>query len=403
MSTLLDEPPTSGSHTTASDRLRATMAAARVSFTWFGVRKSLSPQQKAEAADAFGAEGNYLSAGKKLLDTSHPAFRAVTAVRNRATSLWRGLSLPYPEAGIRLIRQQDMTTFDVQMTTLRAELEEAVHTLDAHFSELKGAARERLGRLFNPADYPDTLCGLFEIAWDYPSVEPPEYLRQLSPALYEQETQRVAARFDEAVRLAEEAFASELAKLVSHLSERLSGNEDGKPKIFRDSAVENLTEFFERFRQLNVRSSASSTSWSARPSGSCGEWHPRSCATAPTCGSMWPANWPVCKPCWMGCSSIDHGATSSAERARWPDGASDPSWRHHSLHLRRGVGSERAGQPGHPAGQPRRAGRAGCLARRSGASCRAAIRPLRLPQPGTGGRSRLAPGPLALWSTLVDS
>jgi hypothetical protein len=32
------------------------------------------------------------------------------------------------------------------------------------------------------------------------------------------------------------------------------GQEDGKPKIFRDSAVTNLTEFFERFRQLNVRS-----------------------------------------------------------------------------------------------------------------------------------------------------
>ena len=36
--------------------------------------------------------------------------------------------------------------------------------------------------------------------------------------------------------------------------ERLSGQTDGKPKIFRDSAVENLAEFFQRFRQLNVRS-----------------------------------------------------------------------------------------------------------------------------------------------------
>ena len=62
------------------------------------------------------------------------------------------------------------------------------------------------------------------------------------------------ARFDEAVQLAEQAFTDELAKLVSHLTERLSGQEDGKPKVFRDSAVENLTEFFERFRHLNVRS-----------------------------------------------------------------------------------------------------------------------------------------------------
>jgi len=50
-------------------------------------------------------------------------------------------------------------------------------------------------------------------------------------------------------------FVSELAKIVSHLSERLSGEVDGKPKVFRDSAVNNLVEFFERFRELNVRSS----------------------------------------------------------------------------------------------------------------------------------------------------
>ena len=55
--------------------------------------------------------------------------------------------------------------------------------------------------------------------------------------------------------LAEEAFTAELAKLVSHLTERLSGQEDGRQKIFRDSAIENLTEFFGRFRELNVRSS----------------------------------------------------------------------------------------------------------------------------------------------------
>jgi hypothetical protein len=90
---------------------------------------------------------------------------------------------------------------------------------------------------------------------DFPSVEPPNYLQQLNPQLYEQECQRVQSRFDEAVRLAEEAFTAELAKLVSHLTERLSGQEDGKPKIFRDSMVENLTEFFQRFRELNVRSS----------------------------------------------------------------------------------------------------------------------------------------------------
>ena len=113
----------------------------------------------------------------------------------------------------------------------------------------------RLGSLYDDADYPATLVGLFGVAWDFPSLEPPDYLVALSPAVYEQERARVAARFDEAVELAERAFADEFARLVEHLAERLSGADaDGSPKVFRDSAVGNLREFFDRFKELNVRS-----------------------------------------------------------------------------------------------------------------------------------------------------
>jgi hypothetical protein len=231
------------------------MAAVRVCISWFGTRKSLTTEQKAEAAEPFNAEAKFLSAGKKLLDISHPAFKAVTAVRGKVIAYWRSLSLPYPEPGIRLIRQQKIDAFAAQMREFQEELTEAVETLDRRYSELKAIARQRLGSLYNSSDYPASLVGLFDISFDFPSVEPPTYLQQLNPDLYEQECQRVQSRFDEAVRLAEEAFTAELAKLVSHLTERLSGQEDGKSKIFRDSAVENLTEFFQRFRQLNVRSS----------------------------------------------------------------------------------------------------------------------------------------------------
>ncbi|QEF98890.1 hypothetical protein Mal15_29480 [Stieleria maiorica] len=253
MTTLLDEPQTQRT-VSSSDRLRTTMAAARLSFNWLGVRKSLTSAQKNQAADSFGAEGKFLSAGKKLLDTSHPAYKAVTAIRGRAVAYWKGVSLPFPEPGIRLIRQDSITDFDQQIAEFREELDDAVAELDRHYDELRSLARERLGDLFNVSDYPTTLTGMFAIEHDYPSVEPPNYLRQLSPELYEQECRRVQSRFDEAVRLAEQAFLDELARLVDHITERLNGEVDGKPKVFRDTAVTNLTEFFERFQALNVRS-----------------------------------------------------------------------------------------------------------------------------------------------------
>ncbi len=253
MPTVLQEP-TQHQTTTAAHRLRATMAAVRVSIQWFGTRKSLTREQKSEAADAFGAEGAFLSAGKKLVDTSHPAFKAVTAVRGKILGLWKAETLPFPEPGIRLIRQDRIDSFNARMQEFRDDLAEAVWRLDEHFAELKSAARERLGRLFNAADYPDSLRDLFAVTWDFPSVEAPAYLSQLNPQLYEEECRRVQSRFDEAVKLAEEAFIAELAKLISHLTERLSGNDDGKQRIFRDTAVENLTDFFARFRDMNVRS-----------------------------------------------------------------------------------------------------------------------------------------------------
>lgn len=255
MPRVLNRPAASRPSRTPAQQLRATMAALRVSFTWFGIRKTLTPEQRSQAAESFGAEGQFLSAGKKLFDGKHPALRAVNAVKHQVVTYWRGVSLPFPEPGVRLIRQQDVAAVQVQLTTLKAELTEAVELLDQQFDALKSTARERLGSLYSVADYPDSLRSLFDVTWDFPNVEPPSYLQQLSPELYRQESQRVSARFDEAVQLAEAAFIEEMSRLVSHLTERISGSDDGQPRVFRDTAIENIREFFQRFRELNIHSS----------------------------------------------------------------------------------------------------------------------------------------------------
>ena len=252
MSAVLDAPPPAA--TDHSETLRSSMAAMRLSFTWFGTRKSLSAQQRSQAADTFHAESKFVSAGKKLIDTSDASFRAVTSVRTQASAYFKGVSLPYPEPGIRLVKRDNLDRIDTKMHGFREELSEAVGQLDQRFDELKREARQRLGELYDESDYPPSLDGLFEIGWDFPSVEPPDYLRRLNPELYQAECNRIRGRFDEAVSLAEAAFTEELGKLVEHLAERLSGSDDGKPKVFRNSAIENFTEFFDRFRRLNIRS-----------------------------------------------------------------------------------------------------------------------------------------------------
>ncbi len=157
----------------AARRLRTTMAAVRLSFTWFGVRRSLSAEQKEQAADSFGAEGAYLSAAKKLIDTSHHAYKAVTAIRGRERTV-----LAFAEFAVS--RARDSTDSPGRPRHVRCPANHDAGRVGRSgresqraFDELKQAARDRLGRLFNRADYPESLIGLFRIEHDYPSVEPP--------------------------------------------------------------------------------------------------------------------------------------------------------------------------------------------------------------------------------------
>jgi hypothetical protein len=250
-------PPHAGTgNDPAGDLIRA-IAPVRLRFTWFGVERSLTPEQKAQAAEPFQASAKALRAAKRLLDTNHPAFRAVTAIRGKVENVFKGMTNPYPEPGIRLVRREKVEELEGNLRDLRAELDDAVARLDEKYHELRDAARDELGGLFCASEYPETLVGLFRYEHDFPNLtEPPRFLLD-NPELYERESQRIRQRFQEAVRMAEETFLTEFTGMVDHLCERITGaGPDGLPKVFRDSAVTNLVDFFERFRALNIHSNA---------------------------------------------------------------------------------------------------------------------------------------------------
>lgn len=242
--------------TKIANDMRANTTAVRVSFNWLGTRKTLEPDQRRKAAETFGADKDYLSATQKLFDTRHPAFARLTKVKNEAIAYWKTCTLPYTEDGIRLLHKDKVEEFSQAMEAYRADFLEGVQKLDETLWELKEEARKRLGDLFNEAHYPDSVAPHFGMEWSFPSIEPPEYLAQLSPKVFEQEKLRVQQRLEEAIQLAEAAFLHEFNDLIATLHERLQPGPDGTRKIFKDSTVTNLQEFFTRFKQLNVGSNA---------------------------------------------------------------------------------------------------------------------------------------------------
>ena len=186
------------------------MAAVRLAFTWLGVRKTLAPEQRTTAARAFHADRELHSASKLILDTKNPAYRAVAAVRSEASSYWRPVTMPFPEAGVRLLPQNSLGQFASTMGTCRERLQEAARELASQYDTMKSEAQRRLGTLFNQADYPPTLDGLFDMEWSMVPIEPLQYLVALNPEVLQQEQARVRERFESAVELAEQGFATEL-------------------------------------------------------------------------------------------------------------------------------------------------------------------------------------------------
>ena len=239
-----------------AQELRKNTTAVRVSFNWFNTRKTLESHHRSQAASTFGADKNYLSATQKLVNTRHPKFAALTRIKGDIVSFWKLNTLPYTEDGIRLINRSKIDAFEARMKEFREAFALAVDSLDQSLEEIREEAKNRLGSLFNPAHYPESIKDEFGFEWSFPSIEPPEYLASLAPGTYKLEQEKIEARLQEAVALAETAFISEFKELVDALSDRLQPGEDGKKKIFKESTVVNFQEFFKRFKELHLGSNA---------------------------------------------------------------------------------------------------------------------------------------------------
>jgi hypothetical protein len=239
----------------ASKTLQDKYAGIRIGFGKMGTRKTLTADQRQTTADCFDADPDFMGSSKKLVNTKDPRYKAVTRILTRTREYWQSCTIPYPEEGIRLLNRERLEEFRRKIETLRDELNTAVQTLWECYEEIKGQAEAKLGRLYNPADYPRDIRGLFRIDWDMPSLTPPEWAKTTNPRLYEELSKKVAARFDSAVQLAEEAFTAELVETIDKLQGKLAGLDDGTEKRLKESTLDNLTEFFTRFRTLNLHSS----------------------------------------------------------------------------------------------------------------------------------------------------
>ena len=141
-----------------------------------------------------------------------------------------------------------LTAFSEKRSQLVAAFLEAYPTLAQE-------AETRLRAAYNPSDYPpvERLEMAFRMDWRYVAFSVPGALKTVSRELFRKEQQKAANQWQEAMEEIRALLRTHLAEMVNHMTERLSGSgKEGKPKIFKNTLVTNMTEFLDCFEARNL-------------------------------------------------------------------------------------------------------------------------------------------------------
>lgn len=112
-------------------------------------------------------------------------------------------------------------------------------------------SRQALNGQFNAKDYPTEaeLAAAFAIEWNWLAFTTPE---ALPPELRKAEQEKLEKQFADAAEQVTLALREAFQELLTHALDRLTPGADGKPKIFRDSLMGNITDFLETFSSRNI-------------------------------------------------------------------------------------------------------------------------------------------------------
>jgi len=193
----------------------------------------------------------WLNATKKLVDPE--ALKPICKVANAARSHLSSISLPFPLQGFLFVPKEMISRVDEKMNEFKAEFNEAVEAFISDYDNLRETAMIYLGELFNEVDYPVNVRQKFSFAWRFIILDVPNgNTGILAPEVYEREKEKFIQTMEEAREMAIQSLREEFASMVERATDRFAMGPDGKPKIFKNTAVQGFYDFFETFKERNI-------------------------------------------------------------------------------------------------------------------------------------------------------
>lgn len=157
----------------------------------------------------------------------------------------------FMDEGVFIVKDDVVPDFDAHLEEAQATLKDLVEAFVAVYPRQIEDARTILNDMFDERDYPtaNELREKFSIEWRWIRLTVPD---SLSPEIREKEAAKLRASYERAEEEITRALREGMTDVLGSIVERLTPDDDGKKKIFRDSLFDNLISFVETFNSRNI-------------------------------------------------------------------------------------------------------------------------------------------------------
>jgi F0F1-type ATP synthase membrane subunit b/b' len=198
---------------------------------------------------------NFVHVSKDLIDQKE--LRAIRRLDNDLKTWLSARAVPSSiiRGGNYLIPAKLVEAVDARINEFMDERKALVEEFLAKYDELKANARERLKTHYNEAEYPpaEEVRGAFFVEARFVAENVPEKLKEISRSMYEREREKAEVKWSVAADEIKDAMRQSFAELVARMADRLGTDpETGKPRVFRDTMVEQMSEFLNLFESRNL-------------------------------------------------------------------------------------------------------------------------------------------------------
>ena len=200
--------------------------------------------------DADASAGRY---NKRLLPKV--ALASLNATLNEARKTHYHHTLPWDDVGARLLPVANYERYTGTLDRLIERMRTERSRFIADYENQVRRARLDLGRLFSEDDYPsrEELLGRFSARYRIvPVPDSGHFLAELANGESDRVRRDIQKDVTQRLNGALADLYRRLGEAVGHVCERLTEDENGKPKVFRDSLIENLRELVDIVPRLNV-------------------------------------------------------------------------------------------------------------------------------------------------------